>query len=163
SAFGRAAPLNLEFQRSGRVLPFPFHFLDASRSMNVVPKHYAWSAFYDHLLDMERHAFSWRQIGRRLTVNEGVIPKWLNLARSVSSERNGRMRNHARVRALLDSDATVRRFFEGETATVPDVYVNRIRQDLGSLWESLPEGGLLHDQNAYLKGECDAAPVPMLA
>jgi len=25
SAFGRAAPLNLDYQRSNRVLPFPFH------------------------------------------------------------------------------------------------------------------------------------------
>jgi hypothetical protein len=39
SAFGRAAPLNLELQRAGRVLPFPFHFLNANKAMNVVPEH----------------------------------------------------------------------------------------------------------------------------
>src|SRR5207237_4404334 len=38
SAFGRAAPLNLEFQREGRGLPFPFHFLHTNRAMNVRPK-----------------------------------------------------------------------------------------------------------------------------
>ena len=52
SAFGRAAPLNLELQREGRVLPFPFHFLDNNKAMNVRPKHYAWPEFYDHLVDL---------------------------------------------------------------------------------------------------------------
>ena len=28
TAFGQASPLNLEFQRDGRLLPFPFHFLN---------------------------------------------------------------------------------------------------------------------------------------
>ncbi|MFQ5668130.1 MAG: B12-binding domain-containing radical SAM protein, partial [Candidatus Binatia bacterium] len=35
SAFGQAAPLNLELQRAGRILPFPFHFLDNNKCMNV--------------------------------------------------------------------------------------------------------------------------------
>src|ERR1044071_8512812 len=38
SAFGEAAPLNLDYQRHGRVLPFPFHFLDNNRAMNVIPQ-----------------------------------------------------------------------------------------------------------------------------
>ena len=42
SAFGRAAPLNLEYQRAGRVLPFPFHFLNNNQAMNVKPKNYSW-------------------------------------------------------------------------------------------------------------------------
>ena len=29
SAFGQAAPLNLQYQRNGRVLGFPFHFLNS--------------------------------------------------------------------------------------------------------------------------------------
>ena len=37
SAFGEAAPLNLELQRAGRVLPFPFHFLNNNHAMNVQP------------------------------------------------------------------------------------------------------------------------------
>src|SRR5205807_749255 len=38
SAFGRAAPLNLQYQRNDRVLPFPFHFLDNNHAMNVKPQ-----------------------------------------------------------------------------------------------------------------------------
>ena len=32
TAYGQAAPLNLELQRAGRVLPFPFHFLDSNHA-----------------------------------------------------------------------------------------------------------------------------------
>src|SRR4029078_13373375 len=35
TACGRAAPLNLEFQRTGRLLPFPHHFLNNHAAMNV--------------------------------------------------------------------------------------------------------------------------------
>ncbi len=153
SAFGQAAPINLELQRQGRVLPFPFHFLDASQAMNVQPKNYAWTDFYDGLIDLERHAFSWPLVWRRFKTNRGPIPKWLNVVRARSSEMHGRVRHHAVVRGLLDSDLTVRRFFNGDTNRVPDFYINRVRSDLGPLWSSLPAGGLEHDPAAYLKAE----------
>ena len=54
SAFGQAAPLNLEYQRAGRVLPFPFHFLNNNHAMNVRPKNYSWPEFYDGLIDVTR-------------------------------------------------------------------------------------------------------------
>ncbi len=57
----------------------------------------------------------------------------------------------ATIRALLDSDITVRRFFEGETTTIPQFYLDRIKNDLGDLWQYLPEGALEHDPQAYLK------------
>jgi hypothetical protein len=157
SAFGQAAPLNLELQRAGRVLPFPFHFLDASQAMNVRPAHYAWPAFYDHLLDVERYAYSWPRIVRRFAGNRGALPKWINVVRALSSERFDRVTHHARVRRLLDTDPSVRRFFDGETTTVPRCYVERIRRDLGPLWDVLPAGGLYHDQNLYLKSRPELA------
>lgn len=153
SAFGRAAPINLELQREGRVLPFPFHFLDASRAMNVRTKNYAWPEFYDMLIDLERHAFSWPLVWRRFRSNRGPIPKWLNVVRARSSEYNGRVRHHAVVRGLMDSDPSVRKFFNGDTTRVPEFYIDRIRSDLGALWPSLPTGGLEHDPCAYLKAE----------
>ena len=51
SAFGRAAPLNLEYQRVNRVLSFPFHFLDNNHAMNVVPANYSWPEFYSRIID----------------------------------------------------------------------------------------------------------------
>jgi hypothetical protein len=44
----------------------------------------------------------------------------------------------------------MRRFFDGETTEIPSFFVDRVRQDLGPLWELLPDGALHHDPNAYL-------------
>jgi hypothetical protein len=74
SAFGRAAPLNLRYQRADRVLPFPFHFLDNNHAMNVRPKNYSWREFYDHVIGLTRHTFSWRAIANRLRATRTVIP-----------------------------------------------------------------------------------------
>jgi len=157
SAFGCAAPLNLDLQRAGRVLPFPFHFLDASQAMNVVPQNYGWRVFYDRLVDLERYAYSAVRIARRFVANRSMIPKWMNVVRGISSERLDRVSHHARVRGLLDSDQTVDRFFHRETSILPTFYADRVRRDLGVLWDALPLGGLLHDHNAYLRSAASPA------
>ncbi len=150
SAFGRAAPLNLEYQRAGRVLPFPFTFLNNNHAMNVRTANYGWPDFYDRLVDLTRYAFSWRAIGRRLTATEGAIPKWMNVVRAMSSEGWGRIEYHTKIRGLLDTDSDVRGFMEGETDSLPAFYRDRIRQDLGPLYPHLPAGSTMHDPNAYL-------------
>ena len=162
SAFGRAAPLNLEYQRAGRVLPFPFTFLNNNHAMNVRPKNYAWPEFYDRLVDLSRYSFSWRAIGRRLAATAGMIPKWMNVVRAMSSEGWGRIEYHTKIRRLLDEDPGVRSFMEGETDRLPGFYAGRIERDLGSLYRHLPPGSVMHDPNAYLKSSAEAMPAPQL-
>ena len=158
SAFGQAAPLNLELQRDGRVLPTPFHFLDNNQATNVRPKNYTWPALYDNVIGLRSHSFSWRAIGRRMRANRVQTARWLNLVRAVSAEGFGRIRHDSTVRRLLDHDTSVRRFFEGESDVVPAFYMDRVRRDLGPWWDALPEGSLHHDPNAYLKAH-EAAQV----
>jgi hypothetical protein len=153
SAFGRAAPLNLEYQRAGRVLPFPHHFLNNYLAMNVRPKNYAWPEFYDRVVDLTQYTFSWRSIRRRAAANRSSIPRWMNVVRAVSSEGFGRTRYHRRIRQLLDHDRPTRRFFEGESVPLPTFYAERVRHDLGPFWQDLPTGALEHDQNAYAHAE----------
>jgi hypothetical protein len=153
SAFGQAAPLNLDLQRDGRVLPFPFHFLDNNHAMNVRPKNYSWTKLYDRLIDLRRHSFSSRSIRRRVMANDRLLARSLNFVRAVSSEGWGRIRYDTTVRGLLDRDASVRRFFEGETASIPAFYTDQVRRDLGPLWNALPAGAMEHDPNAYLKAQ----------
>jgi hypothetical protein len=153
TAFGQAAPLNLEFQRTGRVLPFPFHFLNNNHAMNVKPKNYTWPRFYDHLIDLTRYTFSRRAIIKRFQANRGLIARSMNVVRAVSSEGFGRIKYHTEVRRRLETDPQVRRYFEGETAELPQFYLDRIRRDLGPLWQWLPRGALYHNQNAYLESE----------
>ncbi len=150
SAFGRAAPLNLEYQRAHRVLPFPFHFL-SNWTLNVKPMHYFWPDFYDHLIDLTKYTFSWRAMVSRYRATKAMIPRWINVLRGLSSEGVDRLRYYTEVRQRLDTDRQVRRYFEQETTEVPQFYIDQVRKDLGPLWEWLPEGGLNHDPNAYLK------------
>jgi hypothetical protein len=150
SAFGRASPLNLDFQRAGRVLPFPFSFLDNNQAMNVRPLHYTWTEFYDRLIDLVQYSFSWPTIGRRFRANRGGINRGMNVLRAVSAEGFGRLAYHREIRHRLDHDPAVRAFFDQETTAVPAFYTDRVRRELGSLWTWLPEGALEHEPNALL-------------
>lgn len=150
SAFGRAAPQNLVFQRENRVLPIPFHFL-SNIQMNIRPKNYPWPEFFDHLIDVTKYSYSPRLIGRRFFANGETIPRWLNVIRGFSSERYGRIKYFSDVRRLLAGDARCRSFFEQETTEIPRFFQDRIQADLGEFWDWLPKGAIRHDPNAYLK------------
>jgi len=151
TAFGQSAPLNLDYQRAGRVLPFPFYFLNNNQAMNVRPKHYGWRKFYDHVIDLVGYSFSWRVILRRLQANTGVFPRGMNALRAVSSEGFGRLRYYREIRRRLDTDRQFRPYFEQETTELPRFYVDLVRKDLGRLWDWLPGGALFHDPYAFLK------------
>jgi hypothetical protein len=157
SAFGQAAPLNLEYQRDKRLLPFPFHFLNNNQAMNVRPRNYSWPGFYGHVIDLVGHTFSWPSIARRFGANRGVIPRWMNTVRAVSSEGFGRLRYYTEVRRRLDEDRGFRRYFEQETTELPGFFRERIRRDLGPLWEWLPSGALEHNPSAYLESQAVSA------
>ena len=49
SAFGRAAPLNLEYQRAGGCCRSRSTSSNNNQAMNVRPKNYSWTEFYDHV------------------------------------------------------------------------------------------------------------------
>ncbi len=148
TAYGRAAPLNLELQEAGRVLPFPFHMLDSNHTMNVRPKNYVWDDFYARAFDLTRYALSWPRVFKRFEANRGVATKSLSLVRAGGSKR---IKFQARLLQMLKTDAGVRRFHEGESTLLPTFYRERLQKSLGALWEHLPSGALMHDQNAYLK------------
>ncbi|HEX7343284.1 MAG TPA: radical SAM protein [bacterium] len=160
TAFGQAAPLNLEYQRANRVLPFPFHFL-SNMTLNVRPQHYSWAKFYDYMIDMTRHSFSWRTMIRRHRAVREAIPRWSNLLRGLSGEGLGRIRYYTEVRRRLDSDPQMRRYYEQETTELPPFYADQVRKDLGPLWRWLPPGALYHDPNAYLKSVTEASQMAL--
>ncbi len=161
SAFGRAAPMNLDYQRTNRVLPFPHHFLNNNHAMNVKPLNYEWTEFYDNLVDLTAYSFSYRMIAKRIPGTKEFIPKWMNVIRGVSSEGWGRLKYHSTIRRLLDTDVSVRDYLEGESTVLPEFYRARIERELGQFYQWLPDGALEHDPNAYLKSSDSL--VPMLA
>src|SRR6185503_20485333 len=101
---------------------------------------YQWREFYDHVIDLTKHSFSWRAIGNRFRANRETLPKWMNVVRAISTEGFGRIGYHTRVRRLLDADQSFEPYFEGQSASLPQFYVDRVRRDLGSFWEHLPPG-----------------------
>lgn len=151
TSFGRSAPLNLEYQKEDRILPFPFHFLNNSGAMNVRPKHYTWPDFYDNIIDLHEYSFSSRAIYRRYKANRGRIPKWMNVLRAVSSEGWGKIKYFKKIRRKMDEDKAFRGFFEQENQQPLSYFENKIKESMGPLWQWLPEGGLYHDPHAYLK------------
>ncbi|HYH16966.1 MAG TPA: radical SAM protein [Flavisolibacter sp.] len=155
SAFGEAAPLNLEYQRNNRVLPFPFHFLNNHLAMNIKPKNYEWVDFYDKVIDLTAYTFSARAIYRRFNATPNRTTKWMNVMRAISSEGFGRLRFYRKVRKLLIEDRSFSKYFEGETQQLPSFYLNIIQKDLGMWWQWLPKEAITHDPNAYLKKVVD--------
>ncbi|HEV2748006.1 MAG TPA: hypothetical protein VGW34_12000 [Allosphingosinicella sp.] len=151
TAFGEATPENLELQKAGRVLGFPFHFLDNNQVMNVVPKNYRWTEFYDHLLGLTEYSFAPRAIARRWGATRGFTSRAVNFLRAVSSEGSGRIRHFRQVRRALDGDISVRRYLERESNALPQFYVDKMRADLGPMWKLLPPEAIRHDPYAFLR------------
>ncbi len=162
SAFGRAAALNLEYQRAGRVIPFPFHFLNNNHAMNVKPKGYAWPEFYDNVISLSKHSFSWEKIARRFAATHAAIPRMLNFVRAVSSEGFGRIKYYKEVRKRLDEDRPFRNYFEQQNTELPSFFTDRVKHDLGPLWSWLPKDAMFHDAYAYLKTEKVETILPTL-
>ena len=151
SAFGRAAPLNLEYQKLNRVIPFPFHFLDNNHAMNVVPKNYTWQEFYTNIISLGEYTFSWNAIMKRLIATKAFIPRWMNVVRAISEEGFGRVAYNKKILSNINSDIKFRAYFEQDTDELPQFYMDIIKNELGRLWYWLPEGAVFHDQNSYLK------------
>lgn len=151
TAFGEAAPLNLEYQKAERVLPFPFHFLNNHLAMNVKPKNYDWVDFYNKVIDLTAYAFSLKAIYRRFTHTQSFNPKWMNVMRAISSEGWGRLKFYRQVRQNLIQDRNFRKYFEGESQQLPEFYKNIIKKDLNVWWQWLPANGLSHNAYAYLQ------------
>ena len=113
SCFGEAAPLNIDLQNSGRVRPFPFHFLNNNHAMNVAPKNYEWTTFYDHLIDLCEYSFSLPSMFHRFRATPAFFAKGLNVVRTISSEGYGRIKYHKTIRRMLGNNEHIQRFFAG--------------------------------------------------
>ncbi|MCS3797341.1 B12-binding domain-containing radical SAM protein [Niastella sp. OAS944] len=153
TAFGEAAPLNLEYQKTKRVLPFPFHFLNNHLAMNVKPKNYDWVDFYGKVIDLTEYAFSLKAIYRRFINTQGFNARWMNIMRAISSEGWGRLKFYRQVRQNLIQDRNFRKYFEGESQQLPEFYFNIIKADLGIWWQWLPGSALSHNAYAYLQNK----------
>ncbi len=158
SAFGRAAPMNLEYQRAGRVLPFPFHFLNNNHAMNVRPKNYSWPEFYD--APGGRHPLLVLLEGHR-PPDPGDADDDPEVDECGAGGLIGGIRPDplSRDHPAVCSTPTDRcgATWKGKPIPLPEFYAARIRRELGPAYEFLPEGALYHDPNAYLHATTEPA------
>ena len=75
----------------------------------------------------------------------------MNVVRAISEEGFGRIKFNEKIYRQLQSEKEFRNYFERETTELPQFYVDFIKQDMGPLWEWLPEGAMFHEPNAYLE------------
>lgn len=153
TCYGRASPLNLDLQRAGRVNAMPFHFLDSNHGMNIAPLNYDWADFYDKVADLTHYALGPRGVWRRFRGGRGMKVPLFNLFRGATT---GRPKYQAAMAHMLRTDPQMRAFFDGETRTIPPFFMARMRKDLGIYWDSLPEGALDYEPNAYAMSEMAA-------
>jgi len=150
SSFGQAAPLNLEYQAAGRLVPFPFHFLNTQAAMNLIPKNYTWPEFYENLIGLTQYTFSKRAIYNRYKAIKPALWRWMNVLRGATGQGIGRVKYYGDIVHRLKTDKQFRDFYELESTELPPLFLEWMKRDLGDLWEWLPEGAIYHDTNAYL-------------
>lgn len=148
TSYGRAATISLDLEASGRVNRVPFHFLNSTRAMNIRPKNYGWAEFFGHVADLVGDAHSPARIAARFRAASGLLPRSFGVLRSVS---NNKPKYYRRMAEALQPGGALRSFFDGESETIPALFTDTIKKDLGPLWAELPEGALAHDHLAYSK------------
>jgi hypothetical protein len=137
TAYGRSAPYNSQYQKENRIIPVPFHVLDAQMGMNVKPKNYSWPEFINYLTDLAEHTFSKRAISNRFKANKASW-RWLNVIRGVTTQGIGRTKRLQRFLNLYNTNPQFRAFQDAETTEVPQYYKDWIHRDLGVLSDWLP-------------------------
>lgn len=165
TSYGDSAPINLQYQREGRVIDIPFPFLDGNFGLNIRLKNYSFLKFYDYMTDLVKYTFSSHSIWRRFKANKYTLPRWMNLLRAVFSGK-GRSGNYCEIRNHLATDREFQTFYSGESMKPPIFYHDQIRANIGVFYDYLPSKTL-----NYLKyGEpapnprtssSKAAPLPL--
>ena len=160
SAFGRAAPMNLDYQRAGRVLPFPFHFLNNNHAMNVRPKNYSLAGVLQAaggchpvfvLLEGHRPPDS-GDADDDPQVDECGAGGLVGGVRADQVSRD----DHAACWRPIDRCGAS---WRARPTELPEFYAVAHPARARPGYDFLPEGALMHDPNAYLHATTEPAMV----
>jgi len=128
----------LKYDTEDRIIPFPFHMMHGLNNLNVLPANYSWEEFYTHLIDLMKYSFSARAMYRRFKHNPMTTAKWLTLFLSFSVGASGKIGHVSTLLKDLQNKADFRSFMMKETDRVPDFMIEKVKKDLGPMWEWLP-------------------------
>jgi hypothetical protein len=144
SIYGQGINSNLRFIVEDRLIPYPFHFLDIASTLNITLKNYKWEAFFNHFIDLLKYNFSYKVLYDRFKALDVTVPMLIMLFMSLSEGR-GRAEDLSymvkNLRRYQDFDSFVKK----ESAIVPAFMIEKVKKDLGPLWDWLPNKSLTYD------------------
>ncbi len=139
SVYGQATGSNLKYENENRIIPFPFHYMMSVHTLNIIPKNYSWEEFYIRYIDLLKHCFSNATIQKRFNANHMSASKWLTLLLSLSIGGKGKIKLLSSRINQLKYDNEFQAFVRKESTQVPSFMTQKIKNDLGELWEWLPD------------------------
>lgn len=145
SIYGQGVQSNLKYELENRIIPFPFHLMRSVHTLNIVPKHYTWESFYYHFIDLLGYSFSARSMYRRFNANKMAAPRWITLLLSLTIGGSGKIRSLSSILKNLQNEPEFQSFVRKETIRIPRFMVETVRNDLGLLWEWLPNKSLSYN------------------
>lgn len=149
SVYGKAAAENVKYENENRIIPFPFHFMMSVHTLNIVPKNYSWEEFYRQYIDLLKHCFSRSTIHKRFKSNAEPNSKWLVLLLSLSIGGQGKIRFLESLLTRLKKDNEFQAFVRKDSNKIPRFMTEKIKNDLGELWEWLPDKTFQYETNVH--------------
>jgi hypothetical protein len=147
TVFGQNNKQNINYELADRIIPFPFHMMMSVHTLNVVPKNYSWKEFYVKFIDLLNYAFSPKAMYRRFKENKMFVPRWLTLLISLTIGGVGKISHLSKMLKELETNRDFQAFVRKETTIVPEFLINRVRHELGPMWDWLPDKSLSFNQN----------------
>jgi hypothetical protein len=145
SVFGQKPDSNSRYRDEKRIIPFPFHYLRSVYMLNIIPMNYTWEEFYLHFIDLLKYSFSKRILYRRFNAVNMSAPKWIVLFLSITEGGKKKIDRLTSMMNMLNKDNGFKQFVNKESGKVPAFMINKVRRDLGYLWQWLPDKSLAYD------------------
>lgn len=153
STFGKLSRNNLKYETEDRIIPFPFHMMRTAHILHIIPKNYTWEELYNHYIDLMKYSFSNRAIYRRFKANHMAASRWMSLLLSLSIGGQGKIRKLSAMINYLKENEDFRSFVTRTTDRAPDFMIQKVKKDLGIMWDWLPNKSLSYDFKLYSKYE----------
>jgi len=147
SIYGQGTKNNVKYENENRIIPFPFHMLMSVHILNIIPQNYTWEEFYIRYIDLLKYSFSAKAMQRRFNANKMIAPRWLTLLLSLTIGGRGKINHLSSLLNELQHIPEFESFVRKETSKVPVFMIEKVKIDLGEMWQWLPDKSLSYNPN----------------
>jgi len=153
TVFGQGTTHSHRKEIEDRIVPFPFHMMQGLNNLNVIPRNYSWEEFYTHYLDLLKYSFSARAMYRRHMAIPFRAARLFTLFLSLSEGGSGKIRHVSDLLETLRTKPDYRSYMYKETDHMPAFMTDKIKEDLGPMWEWLPDKTLSQNPVIFERSE----------